>query len=162
VTEGSNLLVDLSQLGGLGSGGLGTDVGNGLLALVESLGLDLALLLEVGNNIVVLPADLVRDTLDGAVLAAGLELEDAKGRGDDHALHAIVRWGDTLKELDAVQGSGSTGSLVGDHTTDSTVEDAGGSAEMEGTTSGVDDATLAEESVVLHWIRCKKETPVLG
>jgi hypothetical protein len=40
---------------------------------------------------------------------------------------------------------------VGDHSADSTVENARGSAEMEGTTGGVDDAALAEESVVLHY-----------
>jgi hypothetical protein len=49
---------------------------------------------------------------------------------------------------------------VGDHSADGTVEDAGGSAEMEGTTGGVDNATLAEESVVLHCIRFKFENAV--
>jgi hypothetical protein len=39
---------------------------------------------------------------------------------------------------------------VSDHTTESLVEDTGRSAEVEGTTVGVNDATLVEVSMVLH------------
>ena len=85
------------------------------------------------NNILVLPANLVAQTANGAVLAAGLESEDAEGLGNDHLLLLVVGRGNTLKDLEALHGGGTTGSLVGDHATDGLVEDAGRSTEVEGT-----------------------------
>lgn len=85
------------------------------------------------NNILVLPADLVAQTANGAVLAAGLQSEDTEGLGNDHLLLLVVRGGDTLEDLESLKSSGATGSLVRGHATDSLVEDAGRGAEMEGT-----------------------------
>lgn len=73
------------------------------------------------------------ETTDGAVLAAGLETEDTQGLGNDHLLLLVVGRGDTLEDLEALQGGGTTGSLVGDHATDGLVEDARGGTEVEGT-----------------------------
>jgi hypothetical protein len=114
--------------------------------------------------------------LDGAELASRLEAEDTEGGGDDHLLLAVVRGRHTLKELEALQGSGSTGGLpcakksappsdlvprsfhrgtssethlVGNHSTDSLVEDPRGSTVMEGTgLLGVDQMPLVQELVV--------------
>jgi hypothetical protein len=49
--------------------------------------------------------------LDGAVLASGLEAEDTKGLGNDNLLLAVVGRGNTLKDLQALKGSGSAGTL---------------------------------------------------
>lgn len=105
-----------------------------------------------GNNILVLPADLVGKTADSAVLASGLESEDTEGLGDNHALDLVV-WGwDTLEDLKPLHGGSTTGSLVWDHTTDGLVEDAGWGAEVEGTTTGwVVTSHLAEVGVVLYY-----------
>ena len=73
------------------------------------------------------------ETTDGAVLAAGLKTEDTQSLGDDHLLLLVVGRGDTLEDLEALHGSGTTGGLVGDHATDGLVEDARGGAEVEGT-----------------------------
>lgn len=72
-------------------------------------------------------------TTDSAVLAAGAEAEDAEGLGNDDALLLVIRGRNTLEDLQALHGGGTTGGLVGDHAADSLVEDAGGSAEVEGT-----------------------------
>lgn len=85
------------------------------------------------NNILVLPADLVAETANGAVLAAGAQTEDTQGLGNDNALLLVVGRGDTLEDLQALHGGGTTGSLVGNHATDGLVEDAGGGTEVEGT-----------------------------
>ena len=69
---------------------------------------------------------------DGAVLATGLQTEDTEGLGNDHLLLLVVGGRDTLEDLEALKGGGTTGSLVGDHATDSLVEDSGGGAEVEG------------------------------
>jgi len=86
-----------------------------------------------GNNILVLPADLVAETANGAVLAAGLQSEDAESLGNNHLLLLVVRGRDTLEDLESLKSSGTAGGLVGDHATDGLVEDAGRGAEVEGT-----------------------------
>lgn len=85
------------------------------------------------NNILVLPANLVAQTADSAVLAARLQAENTQSLGNDHLLLGVVRGGNTLEDLKALHGSGTSGSLVGDHATDGLVEDSGGGAEVEGT-----------------------------
>lgn len=140
------LVVDLGALLGLGK-----LAGGDLLALVVGGALGLAALLESGNNILVLPADLGAETANGAELATGLESQDTKSLGNDHLLLLVIGGRDTLEDLEALKGSGATGSLVGNHAADSLVEDAGRSAEVEGTTaSGVVPGHLAQVRVVLE------------
>lgn len=85
------------------------------------------------NNILILPANLVAQTANSAVLAARLQTENAQGLGDNHLLLSVVGRGNTLEDLEALQSSGTTGGLVRDHATDGLVEDSGRSAEVEGT-----------------------------
>lgn len=107
------------------------------------LALGLPLLLETVNNVLVSPSDLVRDTLEGAELPAGLEAEDTEGGGNDHLLDLVLGGGNALEESEAGQGGGTTGSLVGDHSADSLVEDPRRSAVVEGTgLLGVDQVAL--------------------
>lgn len=80
-----------------------------------------------------------------------LQTEDSEGSRDNHALGGVVGLGDTLENLQTLHGSGTTSSLVGEHTTDNTEEDTAGSTEMERTVGGVDNSTLTEELVVLHY-----------
>lgn len=124
----------------------------GLLALVVCAALNLSPLLESviisqrssfsvannkcnvpGNNVLVLPANLVAQTANGAVLAARAEAEDTQSLGDDDALLLVIRGRNTLEDLEALHSGGTTGGLVGNHAADSLVEDAGRSAEVEGT-----------------------------
>ena len=85
------------------------------------------------DNILVLPADLVAETADGAVLAAGLQSQDTEGLGNNHLLLLVVRGRDTLEDLEALKGGGTAGGLVGDHAADGLVENPGRGAEVEGT-----------------------------
>jgi hypothetical protein len=131
--------------------GLGQLSRGDLLALVVGGALGLSSLLQAGNDVLVLPADLVAETADGAVLAAGLQAENTEGLGDDHLLLLVVGGRDTLEDLEALKSGGTTGGLVGDHATDSLVEDSGGGAEVEGTPAGgVVSGHLAQVGVVLE------------
>lgn len=85
------------------------------------------------NNILVLPANLVAQTADSAVLAAGLQTQDTESLGDDHLLLLVVGRGNTLEDLETLKGSGTAGGLVGNHAADSLVENARGGTEVEGT-----------------------------
>jgi hypothetical protein len=85
------------------------------------------------NNVLVLPANLVAETADGAVLAAGLQAQDTEGLGNNHLLLLVVRGRDTLEDLEALKGGGTAGGLVGNHAADGLVEDARRGAEVEGT-----------------------------
>lgn len=68
---------------------------------------------------------------DGAVLATGLQTQDAQGLGNDHLLHLVVGRGDALEDLEALESGGTPGSLVRNHAPDGLVEDSGGGAEVE-------------------------------
>lgn len=82
------------------------------------------------------------------------ETQDAESLGNDNTLLLVVGRGNTLEDLQALKGGSTTGSLVGNHATDGLVEDAGGSAEVEGTATGrVEAGHLAKVGVVLHCIR---------
>lgn len=106
------------------------------------------------NNILVLPADLVAETADSAVLAAGLQAQDTQSLGNDHLLLLVVGGRDTLEDLEALKGSSTTGGLVGNHAADGLVEDARRSPEVEGTsTGGVVSGHLAQVGVVLDCIQ---------
>ena len=85
------------------------------------------------DNVLVLPADLVAQPTNSAVLAAGLQSKDPQGLGNDHLLLLIVGGRDTLEDLEALKGGGATGGLVGNHAANGLVEDPGRSAEVEGT-----------------------------
>lgn len=154
-TRTTCLVAELGEslvLGNRGEG-LGADLASSLLALEVGLALDLPLLLETVDNVLVAPSDLVRDALEGGVLAAGLQAEDTEGGGDDDLLDLVLGRGDTLVELKAAEGGGTTRGLVGDHTADSLVEDARRSTVVEGTgLLGVDNVTLVEVGVVLELV----------
>jgi hypothetical protein len=95
----------------------------------------------------------VAEATDGAVLAAGAESEDTQSLGDDDALLLVVGGRNTLEDLESLQSSSTTGGLVGNHSADGLEEDAGGSTEVEGTTtSGVETSHLAKVGVVLDYI----------
>jgi hypothetical protein len=85
------------------------------------------------DNILVLPAELVAETTDRAVLAAGLQAENAESLGDDNALLLVVRRGNTFEGLQALHSGITTRGLVRNHATDGAPEHLGGSAEVEGT-----------------------------
>lgn len=149
----SELGVDVLEL--VGGGGLsgGALLGSSDLALVVSGLLDLALGLELVDGLHVVPANLVRDTLDGSELAAGLKTEHTESGGDDHELLAVVGRGNTLVDLQALESGGTTSGLVGKHSADGLVEDARGSTVVEGTSLlGVDQVTLVEVGVVLQLV----------
>ena len=93
------------------------------------------------------------ETANGAVLATGLEAEHTESLGNNNTLLLVV-WGrDTLKDLESLQRSGTTGGLVRNHAADGLVENAGRSTEVESTTSRVDKTSLAEESVVFNYYK---------
>jgi hypothetical protein len=75
----------------------------------------------------------VAQAANSAVLAAGLQPQDAESLGDHHLLDLVIGRGDTLEDLEALKGGGTTGGLVGNHAADGLVEDTRGGAEVEGT-----------------------------
>jgi len=124
--------------------------GKSLLPLVVSLGSDLSLLLQSADNVVVLPAELLAQTSDGAVLPSWLQPQDSQSLRNNHALLGVV-WGrNTLEDLEPLKSSLATGSLVGNHTTDGLVENPGGGTEVEGTVSLVETGSLAEVCMILQ------------
>lgn len=86
-----------------------------------------------GDHILVLPAKLMTQTTNSAVLAARLQPQNTQSLGNHNSLLLVIRRRNTLEGLESLHGGGAARSLVGDHATDRSPEHLGGSAEMEGT-----------------------------
>ena len=84
-------------------------------------------------DILVLPANLVAQTANSAILAADLQPQDPQSLGNHHPLLLIVRRRDTLEDLETLESRSAAGGFMGDHATHSLVEDPRGCAEVEGT-----------------------------
>lgn len=85
------------------------------------------------NDILILPANLVAETADCAVLTARLQAQDTQSLRNHHLLHLVVRGRDALEDLEPLHRSGPSGRLVGDHATDGLIEDPGRCSEVERT-----------------------------
>ena len=149
ISTGGKDLVDLGELALGGFRGLGLEGIAGLLLLVVGIGLDLALVLELLEEVLVLPSDLVGEIAEDGVIADGVEADDAEGGGDDLAGNAVVRVGDALEGREAGHGVLATCCLLMAHAADGTPDHASGALEMEWATARVGVvANLAEVRVL--------------
>jgi len=145
ISKGSELF----ERGGSIDDGLLTELDGSDFSFVVGLGLDLPLLFQTVDDILVTPTDLVRQALDGAVLATRLQPQNPQSFWDDHLLLSVVRWGNTLKEFKAFNCGSATGGLVGQHPADGLEENARWRAVMEGSRLlGVDNVALVQEVMV--------------
>lgn len=87
--------------------------------------------------------------LDCAVFAAGLQPQNAERLRDDETLLAVVRGRNTLKDLETFECSRATGSFMGHHAADGSVEDLGRSTVMERTRFfGIDNVAFMQEVMI--------------
>lgn len=116
---------------------------------MEGLCPDLSLILEAVNNVLVAPANFVREALSldepsstrtslpthlyCAVFPPWLQSEDPQSLWYYHSLLPVIRGWDTLEEFQAFESGSTAGGLVGHHAPDSTEEDLRRSAMMKGT-----------------------------
>ena len=89
--------IDLGQITSGGSLGLLLQCSRCLLLLEVNLTLSTTLVLQTIDEFLMLPPDIVSQITHLGVPASGLETNDAKGTGDDLALHLIVGVGNTLE-----------------------------------------------------------------
>jgi len=119
------------------SGSLGAS-GNLLgLELMELLRLDLSLGLELVNDVSLGPASEGGDVSEFAVISVGFHSQHSEGLRDDHSLLVVVRVGNTFEDLHLCESGGTTGALVGEHSSHDFPEHARGSGEMLEATAGV-------------------------
>jgi len=119
------------------------------LARMEGLSLHLPLLLQAIHNILVAPANFVRETLDCAVLPARLQSQHPQSLRHDHPLLTVVGWRNTLEQFQALESRSTTSGLVRNHAPNSAEKNLGGCTVVKGTgLLGVDDMAFVEEIVV--------------
>jgi len=120
---------------------------------MEGLSLNLPLLLKAVNDILVAPADFMRQTLNSTELPPRLQPQNPQRLRHNHTLLPVIWRGNTLKEFEALKSCRAASSLVGHHTTDSTEKDLGRSSVMEGAGFfGVHNVALVEEVVVAQLV----------
>lgn len=129
---------------------LGTELGKSLLSLVAGGSADLSLVLELGDDGAVLPANLLSEVAQDGDTAVGRKLEGAESLRNNNALNLVIRRRDTLENLQVSQSGGTTSGLVRQHATDGAPEHLGWGAEVEGTTARVGVNVLAQERQELH------------
>jgi len=145
---------------GLVFGDFGLDLGLGLvleldvgaLLLVIDGGLDLALGLQSGDDVLVLPSDFVGETTQNAKLAMRLKSQNTKSRRDDVPLSLVVGSRNSLVGAISLHGILTAGELVRKHAADRAVKDAARGSMMEGPSLGVDQATFAKVVHVLQLV----------
>lgn len=77
--------------------------------------LNLSLGFEAGDNVTVLPSDFVGNASDVAELAVGAEAEDLHGERNADTLLFVVRWWNSLEDLQLIQCDLSATSFVWNH-----------------------------------------------
>ena len=90
-----------------------------------------------------------------AHLPPWLQTEYPEGAGHHHPLLLVVRRGDPLKDLQALQCLSATLGLVGYHAADRPQEDLAGGPKVKGSTRRLYVAALAKKLEVLH---CETES----
>jgi len=116
----------------LGTGGFLLD-----LSFVEFAGLGLSLFFTGGDDVVASPSGHLGEVSHSAEVSARLHSQDLEGIGDDDALFAVVGAWHTIEDLQLGEGEGTTGRLVGEHSSEGSPEHSGGSGEMLEAASGV-------------------------
>ena len=71
------------------------------------------------------------ESANRAVLSSGLQSQDPQSLGNNNSLDLVIWWWDTLEDLKSLESSGTTGSLVGNHSADCLVEDSRWGTEVE-------------------------------
>lgn len=123
-----------------------------LLLLEVGSRLDLSLRLQSLESLALLPSDSLRELANVGESPSRLEADHPESRGDDHALHGVVRGRHTLDGLQSLKSSRATGSLAGDHSTNSALEELSGAGLVEGTTLGVSSSALLEEVLEFYTV----------
>ena len=93
-------------------------------------------------------------------LATGLQAENLESGRDNHALFLVEGGWYTLVALEPLKGFLSALCLVWHHSTDCAPENLLGSTEVEGSTSRLDVASLAQEVEVLELVAVEVSTDV--
>jgi len=105
-------------------GRLGFEGDVGTLLLVVHGSFDLAFSFQCGDDVLVLPSNLVREPAEDAKLAVGLKSEDAKSGGNDVPLSLVVRGRNSFVGAVTLHCVLSTSQLVRQHTADGAVKDS--------------------------------------
>lgn len=144
------LLVDLLEIVAVSC--LGSSVDLLLLKLVEPGCLNLSLLLKSLDESLLGPADLLGELSQDAELAVRLQSQHLEGVGDDQSALLIIGIRNALENLQLAKSSSTLGSLVWEHASDNSPEDARWSSEVELTASGVRVHTKSEEFLELELV----------
>ena len=133
------------------------------LSLRSELGLSLDVLVELGGSLssldrqsldelLALPADLGSHVAENAELSLGLQAQGLGSLGDSHLLLLVIRSGDTVEHLHALKSGLTSGSLMGEHATDSSPENHRRSSVVKRASSGIGSGGLHSELLILQLV----------
>ena len=130
-----------------------------LLLLVESLSLDLSLILKLLEKVHVLPSNTISQFSDNSEISDSLETHNSQSSGDDNTLLLVVRVGDSLKCGETTERLLSTLGFLVYHTANTTPYHTSGGLEMVRSLSGVGVHTLLTELCVFDTVtnHCSEE-----
>jgi hypothetical protein len=136
--------------------GLGSELGGLLHTLVELGGSLLSLGGELLNELLALPTGVLGHITEDAESSLGLQFQRLEGLRDDHLLLPVIgRW-DTVVNSESLESSLTSGSLVGEHTTDSSPENHRRSGVVKRTPLWISSGSLVAELLVLQLISVKR------
>lgn len=110
----------------------------------------LPLLFQFLDIAIMMPSDFMRKLAEEAKLMTRLEPQNLQSIRDDHSLHLVIGLWNSLESLQVLQGSCTTFSFMGNHSSDSPPQNARWSAEMNGPLAGLGVHPLSQEAQVFH------------
>ena len=101
---------------------LGLGGGLLLLGLEVLLRLGESLLLEGSGDVSLGPSVHGSELSDSASFSLGLDSENLEGLGNDHSLLLIIGEGNSLEDLQSLEGSSTSGRFMGEHSSNNSPE----------------------------------------
>ncbi|KAL3772703.1 hypothetical protein ACHAW5_002678 [Stephanodiscus triporus] len=145
-------LVDLGEFRARRLHGLLPQRGGRLLLLVVNLALRAALVLELVDEVLVLPPDVVREVSHLGVVPPGLQSHAPQRGGHDLPLHLVVRVGYALEGAKSSDRGLPPRRLLVDHAPYRPPHDARGALEVERAADGIRVHALLAEVLVLRLV----------
>lgn len=122
---------------------------DGLLFLVEYFGLDASFGFQSGDDILIFPSDVVRESSHGTEFSTGFQSQDFKSGRNNHSFLFVVGRRNAFESLESFKSVLSAFGFVGNHSSNDAEENLGRRSVMERTSRRFNVAAESQKLKIL-------------